>query len=79
MPHSWLDPSSAKTLSQYQLPFGTGQRHCLGMNLAYAEMAAVLSELGRTYTLQADTSTEWRDFPIKRPVSGLPIRLTPKP
>ncbi len=34
------------------MPFGTGQRTCIGMNLANAEMAAVLSELGRTYTLQ---------------------------
>jgi hypothetical protein len=46
------------------------------MNLAYAEMTAFLSELGRTYTLAADTGTEWRDFPIKKPANGMPIRLT---
>lgn len=74
--HRWLDPANAKSLAQHQLPFGTGQRTCLGMNLAYAEMAAFLSELGRTYTLAADTATEWRDFPIKKPANGMPIRLT---
>lgn len=77
-PCRWLDPANAKTMSQYQLPFGTGQRTCIGMNLAYAEMTAVLAELGRTYNLQADTATEWKDFPIKRPGNGLPIRLTPR-
>lgn len=77
-PCRWFDPANAKTLSQYQLPFGTGQRTCIGMNLAYAEMAAVLAELGRTYTLQADTATEWKDFPIKRPDNGLPVKLTPR-
>lgn len=71
----WLEPGAAKALSQHQLPFGTGQRTCLGMNLANAEMVAVLAELGRSYTLTADVDTDWLDFPIKKPVNGLPIRL----
>lgn len=71
----WLDPAAAKSLATHQLPFGTGQRTCLGMNLAYAEMVAVLAELGRSYTLSAQCDTDWSDFPIKRPGNGLPIRL----
>jgi cytochrome P450 len=55
-----------------------GQRTCLGINLALAEMAAVLSELGRSYSLTADWQTEWKDFPIKRPDNGLPLRLEPR-
>lgn len=74
-PHRWLDPAAAQSLSQYQMPFGTGQRTCLGINLAYAEMAAVLAELGRCYSLTADWQTDWKDFPIKRPDNGLPLRL----
>jgi hypothetical protein len=71
----WLEPGAARSLSQYQLPFGTGQRTCLGMNLANAEMIAVLAELSRSYTLAADWQTDWKDFPIKRPDNGLPLRL----
>jgi hypothetical protein len=48
------------------------------MNLANAEMVAVLAELGRAYTLTADVDTDWLDFPIKKPVNGLPIRLSPR-
>lgn len=73
-----MEPGAAKALSQHQLPFGTGQRTCLGMNLANAEMVAVLAELGRSYTLAADVDTEWQDFPIKKPMSGLPIQLSPR-
>lgn len=72
----WLDPVAAKSLAQHQLPFGTGQRTCVGMNLALAEMAAVLAELARHYSLTADWQTEWKDFPIKRPANDLPLRLT---
>jgi hypothetical protein len=48
------------------------------MHLAYAEMAAVLAVLGRHYDLTADGATAWQDFPIKRPLNGLPMRLTPR-
>jgi cytochrome P450 len=71
-----LDTAAAKSLSQYQLPFGTGQRTCLGINLAYAEMAAVLAELRRNYTFGVEQQTEWKDFPIKSPTNNLPMRLT---
>lgn len=77
-PERWLDPAAAQSLAQHQLPFGMGQRTCLGINLALAEMAAVLSELGRSYSLTADWQTEWKDFPIKRPGNGLPLRLEPR-
>jgi cytochrome P450 len=73
-----LDPVAAKSLSQYQLPFGTGQRTCLGINLAYAETVAVLSELSRNYTFVVEQRTEWKDFPIKSPTNNLPMRLTRK-
>lgn len=43
--------------------------------MAYAEMAAVLAELGRCYSLTADWQTDWKDFPIKRPDNGLPLHL----
>lgn len=74
----WLDAANAKSLAQHQLPFGSGQRACLGRHLAHAEMTAVLSELGRRYTLHArddPAAVQWRDFPIKQPVGGLHITL----
>lgn len=74
-PERWLQPELAK--SPRQMPFGLGQRYCLGSHLAGAELACVLAEIARKYSLAAATNTEWREFPLKQPSNGLPCSLTP--
>jgi cytochrome P450 len=50
------------------------------MHFAYAEMAAVLAELARHYTIATPPATAmaWVDFPVKRPENGLPFALAPR-
>lgn len=74
-PERWLQPELAKSLALHQAPFGMGAHYCLGSQLAMAELTAVLAELARSYSLTADTDTDWPDFPIKRPANGLPCTL----
>ncbi|KAF6251874.1 cytochrome P450 [Scenedesmus sp. NREL 46B-D3] len=74
-PERWLEAEHAKSLALHQAPFGMGAHYCLGSHLAMAELTAVLSELGRSYSMTADTNTDWQDFPIKRPTNGLPCTL----
>jgi cytochrome P450 len=59
-PERWLQPEHAKSLALHQAPFGMGAHYCLGSQLALAELTAVLAELGRSYSLTANTDTEWR-------------------
>jgi cytochrome P450 len=59
-PERWLQPENAKSLALHQAPFGMGAHYCLGSQLALAELTAVLAELGRSYSLAADTNTEWK-------------------
>lgn len=92
-PGRWLESTeAAKSLAHHQLPFGAGQRTCLGINLALGEMTVLLAELGRSYTLQgaglaggsddaaaATHPARWKSFPILQPTDGLPMRLLRRP
>jgi hypothetical protein len=39
---------------------GMGAHYCLGSQLALAELAAALAELGRSYSLTVERYTEWK-------------------
>lgn len=54
-PNRWLDrprapaPYDDRPLKHYMVSFGKGTRHCLGMNLAYAEITIALASLVRRF------------------------------
>ena len=77
-PERWLDdvkaPTSRKPLQVYLCTFGKGSRACLGMNLAYAEIALAIASLFRRFeftlidTDRSDVAT-YRDEigPVPKP------------
>ncbi|KAI5848510.1 cytochrome P450 [Morchella snyderi] len=58
-PERWLSPDS-KNLEKYLVPFGRGQRMCVGMNLAYSELYLVLGSIFRRYQMDLH-NTSWED------------------
>lgn len=80
-PERWLSGAGgvgSKPTSSGQYPFGMGTHYCIGSNLALTEMSCVIAELAQKYDLAADVEgVTWRDFPVKIPSNGLPVRLTP--
>ena len=55
-PERWLDnprgPDGQKYLSRYMVSFGKGNRMCLGMHLAYAEIYIALATLFRKFDMR---------------------------
>jgi cytochrome P450 len=52
-PERWLGhPAATKKLQRYNITFSRGTRHCLGMNLAWAEMYSLLSTLFRRFEME---------------------------
>ena len=55
-PERWLGnpkgPDGVKQLSRYMVAFGRGNRMCLGMQMAYAEMFATIATLFRRLELE---------------------------
>lgn len=78
-PSRWLDnpkgPDGQKHLSRYMLSFGTGNRICLGMRLAYAEIFLALATVFRRFemvlfeTARGDVEAH-RDMLVPRPKKG---------
>lgn len=58
-PTRWLSPTS-KNLEEYLVPFGRGQRMCVGMSLAYCELYLVLGSIFRRYRMELH-NTSWED------------------
>ncbi|KIY92316.1 hypothetical protein MNEG_15646 [Monoraphidium neglectum] len=76
-PERMLTPEGQKP--GWQVPFGHGGRHCLGVHLANAEMKVFLALFAQGYAAQVDTNTEWVYLVGRVPVSGLPTRLEKLP
>eukprot|EP00775_Hariotina_reticulata_P013035 gene13035-13164_t len=74
-PERMMTPEGQKPGAQ--VPFGWGNRYCLGVYLAMAEMKAFLAVLARCYSFTADNNTEWQQAVGKVPVNGLPVVITP--
>ena len=55
-PERWLDnpkgPDGIKHLSRYMVAFSRGNRMCLGMQMAYAEMFAAIATIFRRFDLE---------------------------
>lgn len=78
-PSRWLDdprgPDGQKHLSRYMVSFGTGNRMCLGMHLAYAQLYLGLATVMRRFemrlfeTERADVACV-RDMFVPRPRKG---------
>lgn len=55
-PSRWLDnpkgPDGQKYLSRYMVSFGKGNRMCLGMHLAYAEIYIALAMVFRQFNMK---------------------------
>ena len=78
-PDRWLHkpkgPDGQKHLSRYMVSFGTGNRMCLGMRLAYAEIFLALATVFRRFefrlyeTGRRDVSAESNMF-VPHPQKG---------
>ncbi|GJC97870.1 isotrichodermin C-15 hydroxylase [Colletotrichum higginsianum] len=81
-PERWLgDAEFANDRGDALMPFHTGPRNCIGMNLAYAEMRIILSRIIWNFDLQlAPESRNWIDHPVfvLRHKPGLMVHLTPR-
>lgn len=62
-PDRWLKNNSAELLN-YLVPFSKGQRQCIGLNLAWAELYLILGNLFRKVALELVNTTE-RDLEWK--------------
>lgn len=56
-PDRWSKGNSAELLN-YLVPFSKGQRQCIGLNLAWAELYLILGNLFRKVTLELVDTTE---------------------
>jgi cytochrome P450 len=67
---------AATTRAEY-LPFGTGQRLCIGRDFAITEAAVVLASLAQRYRFSPVTAALPRVDPLVtlRPKGGMPLRL----
>jgi len=70
---------SATTRAEY-LPFGTGQRLCIGRDFALVEACIVLATLSRRFTFLPDSAKLPSVDPLVtlRPTGGLRLRLVPR-
>jgi cytochrome P450 len=50
-------PYDSRPLKHYMVSFGKGTRHCLGMNLAYAEITIAVASLVRRFDFELFETT----------------------
>jgi cytochrome P450 len=75
LPERWLSEDGKKTGGW--LPFGGGPRLCPGQQLAWTEMKMMLATIVRGYAVElADPNEKWDIFPLMKPKSGMPIKVT---
>ncbi|KAI0544236.1 putative flavonoid 3-hydroxylase [Xylaria curta] len=66
-PERWLSTNpELSRLNRSYVPFGRGNRMCLGLNLGYAEMYLVLASLFRRRTMRLHDTVKERDVDIVR-------------
>ena len=56
-PERWLGDEK-RALEKYLVPFGKGQRSCVGMNLALAELYLVIGNLFRRFEMELSETKE---------------------
>lgn len=81
-PERWLDAEAqAGEKASWVMPFGAGNRYCIGAPLALAEMKVFLSLLARAYDFSvADAAgVQWTTIPLAVPKCGLPLTLERQP
>lgn len=66
IPERWLQgPDATEKMARYLMPFGTGSRHCGGMNLAYMMLRIIVAALIRNFNVAAPPETNERSMEIK--------------
>ena len=82
-PERWLGPDQQR-LRHYLVPFSSGTRSCVGMNLAYVELYSTVAAVFRNFELQLHDVIRERDIdcvrdafvPLPRPESkGVHIKV----
>jgi len=77
-PERWLHEDTAPTASEY-MPFGNGNRFCVGHILASVEMRAFLAVMARKIKsfdmLTPAVDTKWKEGVISTPKDG--VRIVP--
>jgi cytochrome P450 len=66
-PERWLaeNPSLVR-ISKFYMPFGRGNRMCVGLNLALAELYLILGTLFKKFDFDLFETTKERDIDIAR-------------
>ncbi|KAI8472759.1 MAG: cytochrome P450 [Monoraphidium minutum] len=77
-PARWLSEEGQQAAQSWVMPFGAGNRYCIGAPLAMAEMKVFLSLLARgyDYSIADAANVKWSTIPLAVPKCGLPLTLT---
>ncbi|KAL9090101.1 MAG: hypothetical protein Q9159_002166 [Coniocarpon cinnabarinum] len=66
-PERWLKPEEElKDMQRYHIPFGTGNRMCLGMNFAMANLYTFMATIFRRFELELVDTVRERDIDHSR-------------
>ncbi|KAJ3521435.1 hypothetical protein NMY22_g12318 [Coprinellus aureogranulatus] len=78
-PERWLKDGSTELLN-YLVPFSKGQRQCIGLNLAWAELYLILGNLFRKVDLEMIDTTEkdleWKAHLVARFKGSVKAKIT---
>ncbi|KAI0036319.1 cytochrome P450 [Vararia minispora EC-137] len=86
LPDRWVDadPDNLREMEAHMMPFGIGQRVCVGQHFAYQSLRIVLAVIARNFDIYvppetSDRSMEVRDAFVAFPASGCCcLVLTPR-
>lgn len=81
MPDRFLSPARDKIGRFQYLPFGVGERVCIGQRFAMQEAAILIALLARSYRFDyAGKGVPWPKMRITvQPENGMPMRVTKRP
>jgi cytochrome P450 len=77
MPDRWTGGLAERLPRFAYFPFGGGARHCVGYQIAMAEMQIGLAAIGRRYRLSVPDGSPLRDWihRVRRPRGGVHLRV----
>ena len=80
-PHRFRDGSSTEAMKCAFMPFGSGQRICIGAGFATQEALLILAEILRRYRIEAlpNKVPEPVGRVTIRPLRGVHVRFEPRP
>jgi cytochrome P450 len=70
-PDRWIDPKQAQPLADSYLPFSAGNRNCVGMALAQAELVCIIAAVVTNFDIECVRDFTPDYFLTLKPAGGL--------